>query len=65
MTNKPFYSKDLINNPPYCLPYNYYDINLENLVMDQLVILSLIFFFILITCLLDIIRRNSVLGVKG
>ena len=50
-----FHSKDLICNFPYCLPYNSYDVSLENLVLEQLIIPLLIFFFILITSLLDIV----------
>ena len=46
--------QDLINNSPYYLPYNSYDVTLENLVMDLLKIPSLLFFSILVTCLLDI-----------
>ena len=51
----PFHYQDLISNSPYCLPYNFYDVNSENLALDQLKIPTLTFFFILITCLLDII----------
>ena len=36
-------------NSPYCLPYGSYDVSLENLVLDKLII----FFFILIIRLLD------------
>ena len=50
---EPFYSQDLINNSPYCLPCNSYDVSLENLVLNQLIIPKLIFFFILSTRLLD------------
>ena len=39
----------LISNSPYCLPYSSCDVSLENLVLDQLTIPQLIFFFILIT----------------
>ena len=49
------YFQDLISNSPYCLPYNPNDVDSENLVLDQLIISKLIFFFILITCLLDIV----------
>ena len=35
---KPFNSKDLVSNSPYCLPYSSYEVSLENLVLDQLVI---------------------------
>ena len=46
----PFHSQDLTNNPPYCLSfYCFYD-TLENLVLDQVLILLLIFFFVLNTC---------------
>ena len=50
-----FNSQDLLCNSPYCLPYNCYDVNLENLVLNQLTIPELIFFFILITCMLNIV----------
>ena len=48
-------SKDKIGNSPYCQPYNSYDVSSENLVLVQLIIPKLIFFFILITCLVDIV----------
>ena len=51
----PFNSHDLISNSPYCLPYSSCDVSLENLVLDQLIIPWLMFFSILITCLLDIV----------
>ena len=38
-------------NFPYCQPYNSYNDSSENLVLDQLLIPKLIFFFILITYL--------------
>ena len=41
----PFHSKDLINNSPYSLPYNSYDVSLENLVLDQLIFPWLTFYF--------------------
>ena len=44
--------KNLISNSCYCLPCNSYDgqfLRLKNLVLDQQIILSLIFFFILIS----------------
>ena len=44
-----------MSNSFYCLPYSSYDVSLENFVLDQLTIPSLIqfaFFFILIICLL-------------
>ena len=52
---KPFHFQDLISNSPYCLPNNSYDVSSENVVLNHLVILYLIFFFILITCLFDIV----------
>ena len=48
----PFYFQDLASISPYCLPYKCYDVSPENLTLDQPLISSLIFFFILITCLL-------------
>ena len=35
---KPFNSQDLISNSPYCLPYNSYNVSLENLELDQPII---------------------------
>ena len=49
-----FDSKDLISNSPYCLPNDSPYVSLENLVWDHLVF-PLIFIFILITCLYDIV----------
>ena len=46
---------DQICHSPYCQPYNSYNVRSENLVLDQLIIPKLIFFFILITCLVDIV----------
>ena len=37
------------------MPYNAYDVSSENLFLDQLGISLMIFFFILISCLLDIV----------
>ena len=31
----PIHLQDLIGNSPYCLPYNFYDIGLENLILVQ------------------------------
>ena len=59
---------DQICHSPYCQPYNYYNISSKNLILDQLIIPKLTFFFILITYLVVIVRRKSVLvthGVKG
>ena len=46
---------DQICNSPYCQPYNSCNVGSENLVLDQLIIPKLIFFFILITYLVDIV----------
>ena len=46
---------DLINNYLHCLLYNSYDVTLEKLVLEQHKVPRLIFFFILITCLIDIV----------
>ena len=52
---KPFTpSQDLQSNSPYCQPYSSGDVGLENLLLDQLKFPSFLFFFDLITCLLDI-----------
>ena len=45
-----------ICNSSYCQPYNSYDVSSENLVLDQLIIPKLIFFFVLITSLVDIVE---------
>ena len=37
-TVQPFNCQDLISNSPYCLLFNSYDVNLENLVLDHLII---------------------------
>ena len=42
-------------NSPHYQPYNSYNISSENLVLDQLIIPKLIFFFSLITYLVDIV----------
>ena len=44
-----------ICNSPYHQPNNSYNVSSENLVLDQLIIPKLIFFFILITYLVDIV----------
>ena len=44
---------DQICNSPCRQPYNSYNVSLENLVLDQVVITKLILFFILITYLVD------------
>ena len=51
----PFTPKISFSNSPFCLLYNSYDVSLENFVLDQLLIPLLIFLFILVTCLLDIV----------
>ena len=69
---QPFNSQDLVSNSPYCLPYSSCHVSLENLVLEQLIIPSLVFCVILITCVLDIvlilkgeILSWSLTGVKG
>ena len=61
-----------MGNSPYCLPYNLRDVRLGNLELDQPIIPLLIFFFILITCLLNIvlimlgeILSKSLMGLTG
>ena len=61
-----------ICNSSYCQPYNSCNVSSENLVLDQLIIPKLIFFFMLITYLVDIllilwgeILSWSLMGVKG
>ena len=68
----PFNSQDLISNSTYCLPYSSCDISFENLVLDQLITVQMIFFLASITCLLDrvLISLGEILswplmGVKG
>ena len=46
---------DQIFYSPYCQPNHSYSVSLENLELNQLIILKLIFFFILITFLVDIV----------
>ena len=55
----PFHFQYLISNSLYCLLYDSHNLNLENLVLDQLVTPSLIFSFILITCLHDLTNRGA------
>ena len=45
----------MLCNSGRCQPYNFYNVSSENLVLDQLIIPQLIFFFILITYLVDIV----------
>ena len=59
-------------NSPYYQPYNSYNVSSENLVLDQQFIPKLIFFFIFISYLVDIvpilwgeILSWSLMGVKG
>ena len=56
----PFHSQDLISNSPYCLLYSSCGVSSENLVLDQLIIPWLIFFCILITCILDHIKAVTI-----
>ena len=49
----PLNSQDLISNSPYCLLYSSCNVSLENLVLDQLIIPWLtFFFFLLLVCLI-------------
>ena len=41
--SQPFNFQELISNSPYCLPNDSYNVSLENLVADQLVIPLFIF----------------------
>ena len=57
---------------PYCLPHNSYDVSLENLIQEQLIVPLMILFFILVTLLLDILLLLKgemlswvLLGVRG
>ena len=52
---EPFNSQDLFIKSPFCLQYHSYDVSLENLVLNQLIIPLLIFLFILITYPVDIV----------
>ena len=68
---KPFNLQDLMSSSLYCLPYSSFNVSFENLVLDQSIIPQLIFFFILITCLVDIVLTMqgeilswSLMGVK-
>ena len=45
----------LTSNSPYCQPNNSYNVSSENLALDQPIIPKFIFFFILVTCLIDIV----------
>ena len=51
----PFHYQVLVSNSLNCLPYNSYDVASKNLVLDQLTQI----FFILSTCLLDIISKEK------
>ena len=60
-TSLTLYLPDQICSSPYLQPYNSYNVGSENLIVDQLIILERILFFILITYLVDIARKNYVL----
>ena len=45
----------LRSNFPYCQLYNSYNVSSDNLELDQLIIVSLILLFMLITYLVDIV----------
>ena len=49
------YLPDQICNSPHSQLYNSHNVSSDNLVFDQLTILKLIFFFILITYLINIV----------
>ena len=60
-----------MSSSPYYLPYSSFNVSFKNLVLDQSIIPQLIFFFILITCLVDIVLTMqgeilswSLMGVK-
>ena len=55
LTSLTFKLPDKICNSPYCQPYNPYNVISVNLVLHQLLIPKLIFFFILTTYLVDIL----------
>ena len=61
----PFHFQDLISGSPYCLQNSSYDVSLENLVMDQLIIPLLTFVFFLITCFLDILLMFRWVNYQG
>ena len=46
---------DQVCNSPYCQPYNCFYVSSEILVLDQLIIPKLVFFFVLITYFVDIV----------
>ena len=52
---EPFHFHDLISNSLSCLLYNSYDVAWENLVWINLQFVNLLFFFILTSCLIDIV----------
>ena len=66
-----FTPKIVFRNSLNCLLNDDHDVSSENLVLDKLIIPYLIFFFIIITCLLDLvlilwgeILSWSLMGVK-
>ena len=66
----PSHSQDLISNSLHNLPYSFYDVSSENLVLDQLLIPNLTDSFLYSHHLhtwycTDILRRNSVLVTHG
>ena len=55
-----FHSQDLVNNSPYCLPYNSCDVSLENLVLDQMIIPTSYFsLFWSLVCLMLLLLLHS------
>ena len=65
----PFHSQVFTSNSPFCLPHNSYDVTVENLILDQLIVPLLIFLFfsdhLCTWYCTDIVRRNSVLDTYG
>ena len=61
------HSRDLINNSPDYLPYNSYDVAMQFREFDIGSIYNplIYIFFSLIACLLDIVRRGSILVTHG
>ena len=56
---EPFHSQDLISNSPDCLLKKSCHVSFENLVLDQPMILWLLFSFILVTTVLGLVLISS------
>ena len=65
----PFRSHDHISNSLYCLPFDYFEVGLEKLLLDQMISpCRLIFFYshhLSAWHCINIVRRNSVLVTPG